>query len=119
MSADPIPVGGIADPVFAEPWEAQAFALVVALHDRGVFGWSEWAEALGARTRQTGRAVDYAAWLATLEDLLAARGVAASALLAERQAAFARAAAATPHGEPILLANDPLADNSFADVLPE
>ena len=109
MSADAIPLGGAAEPVFSEPWEAQAFALVVALHDRGLFDWSEWADALGAHTRQTGRAADYAAWLATLEGLLAARGVAAPELLAERRAAFARAAAATPHGAPILLANDPLA----------
>jgi nitrile hydratase accessory protein len=108
MSADRIPRDDAADPVFAEPWEAQAFALVVALHDRGVFDWSEWVEALAAQTRHTGQAADYAAWLATLEGLLAARAVAPPELLAERRAAFARAAAATPHGEPILLANDPL-----------
>lgn len=122
MSADPIPLGGpaapvfaepvFAEPVFAEPWEAQAFALVVALHDRGLFGWSEWAEALGAHTRATGRAADYAAWIATLEGLLATRGIAAPERLAERRAAFARAAAATPHGEPIHLANDPLAGDA-------
>lgn len=108
MGDGPIPCGGAADPVFAEPWEAQAFALVMALHDRGLFDWSEWAEALGAHTRRTGRAADYAAWLDTLEGLLAARDVTAPGLLAERRAAFARAAAATPHGAPILLANDPL-----------
>jgi nitrile hydratase accessory protein len=109
MNADPIPLGGAADPVFAEPWEAQAFALVVALHDRGHFSWSEWAQALGAHTRETGKAADYAAWLTTLERLLAARDVVAPAILADRRAAFARVAAATPHGEPILLVNDPLA----------
>lgn len=109
MSAASIPLDGAVDPVFAEPWEAQIFALVVALHDRGVFDWSEWAQALGAQTRQTRQAADYAAWLATLESLLAARDVVAPESLAERRAAFARAAAATPHGEPILLANDPLA----------
>lgn len=118
MSTDPIPRAiphesaaepAFAEPVFAQPWEAQAFALVVALHDRGLFTWGEWAEALGARTRATGGAADYAAWLDTLEHLLAARAVLAPGLLAERQAAFARAAAATPHGEPIHLANDPLA----------
>lgn len=111
MSTGPIPLGSAADPVFSEPWEAQAFALVVALHDRGLFDWSAWAEALGAHTRRTGRAADYAAWLDTLEDLLAAREVLAPGLLAERRAAFARAAAATPHGAPILLANDPLAND--------
>lgn len=109
MSTDPIPRSNASDPVFAEPWEAQAFALVVSLHDRGLFGWGEWAEALGAQTRRTGQAADYKAWLATLEDLLAAREILDPLILAERRAAFARAAAATPHGEPILLANDPLA----------
>jgi nitrile hydratase accessory protein len=108
VSADPIPVGAAADPVFAAAWEAQAFALVVSLHDRGLFSWSEWADALGAETRRTGRAADYAAWLATIEALLAVRGIADPDTLADRRAAFARAAAATPHGEPILLANDPL-----------
>jgi nitrile hydratase accessory protein len=108
MSTDRIPLDDAAALVFAEPWEAQAFALVVALHDQGLFDWSEWAEALGAQTRRTGQAADYAAWLSTLESLLAARGVAPPELLAERRAAFARAAVATPHGEPILLANDPL-----------
>ncbi|KQP89820.1 nitrile hydratase [Methylobacterium sp. Leaf113] len=106
---DRIPLDDAAAPVFAEPWEAQAFALVVALHDRGLFDWTEWAEALGAETRRTGQGADYAAWLATLEGLLAARGIAAPERLAERRDAFARAAAATPHGEPIRLANDPRA----------
>lgn len=107
MKAEPLSPDGAADSVFAEPWEAQAFALVVALQDRGVFDASEWAEALGAQTRRTGGAADYAAWLATLEGLLAARAVVTPEILTERRAAFARAAAATPHGEPILLANDP------------
>ncbi|WP_336488097.1 nitrile hydratase accessory protein [Methylobacterium nigriterrae] len=97
----------LAEPVFAEPWEAQAFALVVALHDRGLFGWSEWARALGAETRRSGRPADYAAWLATIEGLLSARGIASPEALAGRRAAFARAAAATPHGQPIVLENDP------------
>lgn len=110
MSAVPIPSKRAAEPVFAEPWEAQAFALVVALHDRGLFGWGEWAEALGAQTQGTGRPVDYATWVEVLEGLLAARAVVAPWLLADRRAAFARAAAATPHGEPILLTNDPLAN---------
>ena len=109
MRSDPVSLDGAADPVFAEPWEAQAFALVVELHERGLFSWGEWADALGTRTRETGGVADYAAWLAALEDLLTARDVVAPDVLAERRAAFARAAGATPHGEPILLANDPLA----------
>ncbi|MFE1602887.1 nitrile hydratase accessory protein [Methylobacterium sp. ID0610] len=94
-------------PTFAAPWEAQTFALVVALHDRGLFTWSEWAEALGVASRRGERPADYALWLETIEALLAARGVTTAASLSDRRDAFARAAAATPHGQPILLANDP------------
>ena len=36
-------------PVFREPWEAQAFAMTLALHERGLFSWSEWARALAAQ----------------------------------------------------------------------
>lgn len=35
-------------PAFSEPWQAQAFALVLALHEQGLFAWSEWAEYLTA-----------------------------------------------------------------------
>jgi nitrile hydratase accessory protein len=94
-------------PAFAAPWEAQTFAMVVALHDRGLFTWSEWAEALGEASRDGDRPADYALWLETIERLLAERGVTTAHALADRQTAFARAAAATPHGEPIALANDP------------
>ncbi|ACL62406.1 nitrile hydratase accessory protein [Methylobacterium nodulans] len=94
-------------PAFAAPWEAQTFALVVALHDRGLFTWGEWAEALGAAARRGDRPADYALWLETIETLLAARGVTTAEALSGRRDAFARAAAATPHGQPILLANDP------------
>ncbi len=91
-------------PVFAAPWEAQTFALVVSLHDAGLFTWSDWAQALG---RAGDRPADYALWLDTIEALLAERGLTDTSALAERRAAFARAAAATPHGRPILLENDP------------
>ncbi|SFV02592.1 nitrile hydratase accessory protein [Methylobacterium sp. 174MFSha1.1] len=91
-------------PVFAAPWEAQTFALVVSLHDAGLFTWGEWAQALG---RAGDRVADYALWLETIEALLAERGLTSAAALEARRAAFARAAAATPHGEPIRLENDP------------
>ncbi|MGY2052470.1 nitrile hydratase accessory protein [Methylobacterium sp. JK268] len=94
-------------PAFAAPWEAQTFAMVVALHDRGLFTWSEWAQALGAASREGDRPTDYALWLETIEGLLAARGLTSARNLSERRDAFARAAAATPHGEPIRLENDP------------
>ncbi|WP_288580723.1 nitrile hydratase accessory protein [uncultured Methylobacterium sp.] len=91
-------------PVFSAPWEAQTFALVVSLHDAGLFTWAEWADALG---RSGHRTADYALWLETIEALIAARGLTDASALEARRAAFARAAAATPHGQPILLENDP------------
>jgi nitrile hydratase accessory protein len=68
-------------PVFREPWEAQAFALTLALHQRGVFSWTEWAEALAKQIRTAQGAGDadlgdtyYRHWLAALEVLVAAKG---------------------------------------------
>ena len=70
-------------PVFREPWEAQAFAMALALQQRGVFTWSEWAAALGEEIKRAQRAGDpdtgetyYRHWLATLERLVAEKGVA-------------------------------------------
>ncbi len=101
-------------PIFNEAWEAQAFAMVVALHEAGLFGWPEWTEALsreiaGAPLSSHADAGDtyYHHWLAALESLVVEKGAASRSALASRKAAWARAAAATPHGEPILLANDP------------
>ncbi|MCJ2122678.1 nitrile hydratase accessory protein [Methylobacterium sp. J-077] len=96
---------------FAAPWEAQVFALVVSLQEAGLFTWAEWADRLGRAIRPADgpeQAADYGAWLATLETILAERGVAASESVAARTEAFLRAAAATPHGQPIRLQNDPL-----------
>jgi nitrile hydratase accessory protein len=101
------------EPVFAEPWQAQAFALTVALHDKGMFSWDEWAQALSAAVRKADAAPDgrdyYERWLAALEGLLAAKGIAASPDIDALAAAWRRAAHATPHGKPVLLENDPLA----------
>ncbi|TXN05071.1 nitrile hydratase accessory protein [Methylobacterium sp. WL64] len=96
---------------FAAPWEAQVFALVVSLQEAGLFTWAEWAERIGREIRPDDgpeRAADYGAWLATLEQILAQRGVAPPSSVAARAEAFLRAAAATPHGQPIHLENDPL-----------
>jgi nitrile hydratase accessory protein len=102
---------GIDEPVFAEPWQAEAFAMVVALHERGLFAWSEWAEALSAEVHRPGAAPDghdyYEHWLAALEKLLAKKGVAPAEDVDALAAAWQRAAHATPHGKPILLENDP------------
>ena len=111
----PIPRGPDGAPAFAAPWEAQAFAMTLALYERGLFTWSEWAAALGREIRSAQDAGDpdtgstyYRHWLAALERLVAAKGVATASALSERRDAWDRAARATPHGQPITLQNDPL-----------
>ena len=100
-------------PVFRAPWEAQAFALAVALHERGVFAWSEFAAALGAEIARAEAAGDgrgaeayYVHWLAALERLVAEKGVVGQDSLLARKHAWDRAARATPHGEPIVLGRE-------------
>ena len=101
-------------PIFDEPWEAQAFAMVVALHKAKLFSWGEWSAALSREIAAASQASDrdaddshYRHWLAALETLVVEKGAASRSILDERKAAWARAAKATPHGAPILLANDP------------
>jgi nitrile hydratase accessory protein len=94
--------------VFREPWHAQAFAMTLALHERGRFTWGEWAAALArelARSPAGDDAEDgyYRAWLGALETLLAAKGLVGEAERCARRDAWDTAARATPHGEPITL----------------
>jgi nitrile hydratase accessory protein len=103
-------------PVFAEPWQAQAFALAVNLSAQGHFSWKEWAAALAdelhaARTR--GEPDDgsryYEYWLAALERLVIAKGLAAPTALLTRKEAWAAAFRNTPHGQPVELFQSPVA----------
>lgn len=98
------------EPVFRRPWEAHAFALAVSLHERGVFSWPEWAEALAtqiARAQADGDAdlgdTYYAHWLAALEALVSAKGASTANELARYRDAWHHAADRTPHGRPIEL----------------
>jgi nitrile hydratase accessory protein len=100
-------------PVFREPWEAQAFAMTLALHDRGVFTWEEWATALSQEIKRAQAAGDpdtgetyYHHWLAALEGLVAAKRVTDEATLLRYRDAWDRAADRTPHGKPIELRAD-------------
>ena len=100
-------------PVFREPWEAQAFAMVVALHERGVFTWSEWAEILGDEIRRARASGDpdrgdtyYRHWLAALERIVTQRHITDDATLGRCRNAWERAADRTPHGTPIELRPD-------------
>jgi nitrile hydratase accessory protein len=97
-------------PMFREPWEAQAFALAISLHERGVFTWAEWATTLGDEIKKAQATGDpetgetyYNHWLATLERVITAKGLAEPGLLARTQQAWRRASARTPHGTPIEL----------------
>jgi nitrile hydratase accessory protein len=98
-------------PVFREPWEAQAFAMALALNARGLFTWNEWAETLGAEIKRAQAAGDpdtgetyYHHWLAALEHLVSEKRVTDSATLIRYRDAWDRAADRTPHGQPIELA---------------
>jgi nitrile hydratase accessory protein len=95
-------------PVFRAPWEAQAFAMAVMLHERGHFAWTEWAGRLAdeiAAAKARGETDDghryYHFWLAALEKLVADKRLVLADELAERKDAWDRAARATPHGKPI------------------
>jgi len=97
-------------PVFGEPWQAQAFAMTMALAERGVFTWREWASALGAEIVRAQAAGDpdkgdtyYHHWLAALERLVTDKGVTTGAMLARYRDAWDAAADRTPHGWPIEL----------------
>jgi len=97
-------------PVFREPWEAQAFAMALALHARGLFTWNEWATALADQIKRAQAGGDpdsgetyYRHWLATLERLIAEKGVASTETLHRYRDAWDHAADRTPHGAPIVL----------------
>ena len=97
-------------PVFRAPWEAQAFAMALALHGRGLFSWSEWAATLSEEIKRAQAAGDpdtgetyYRHWMAALERLISTTGVATSETLHRYRDAWDHAADRTPHGQPIEL----------------
>jgi nitrile hydratase accessory protein len=98
------------EPVFAEPWQAQAFALAVRLSAQGHFTWTEWAAALAEQLQSAAdrgepddgsRYFEY--WLAALEQLVTEKQLTESAALRERKEAWADAYRHTPHGKPVVL----------------
>jgi len=97
-------------PVFAEPWQAQAFALAVRLSAQGHFTWKEWAATLADELKiaaEHGEPDDgsryYHYWLAALERLVVMKGLSDSAALLARKEAWADAYRHTPHGKPVEL----------------
>ena len=98
--------------MFPEPWAAEAFAITVHLHEKGLFSWGEWADSLSAEVHKPGRAADgsdyFDCWVEALTGLLVGKGIADAEAILGLQKSWQRAAEATPHGEPVALANDPL-----------
>ena len=96
--------------MFSEPWQAHAFAMVLALHERGLYTWREWADTLAAQIAAAQAAGDadrgdtyYQHWLAALETLVARKGAGTATELARTARAWEHAAERTPHGQPIEL----------------
>lgn len=106
------------DPVFAQPWHAQIFALTVHLHEKGLFTWPDWAARFGATLARHGlaRSLDggddyFVAWLETLESWLAEAALAHPDQLEALRAAWQAAYLSTPHGAPVHLPAGALADS--------
>jgi nitrile hydratase accessory protein len=104
-------------PVFREPWEAQSFAMALALYERGLFSWPEWAATLADEIKRAQAAGDpdtgetyYRHWLNALERIVAAKGVTDAQTLARYRDAWDHAADRTPHGTPIELKPQDFAD---------
>jgi nitrile hydratase accessory protein len=98
------------EPVFAEPWQAQAFAITIHLFDRGLFTWQEWADALsreiaGAREAggDDGGRRYYELWLTALERLVTEKTAVSGENLTSLREAWAEAYRQTPHGKPVVL----------------
>ena len=97
-------------PVFRGPWEAHAFAMALALYEKGLFAWNEWTRMLGEEIKKAQAAGDpdtgetyYHHWLATLERMVAEKGVTSAESRAQHYRAWERAMHRTPHGKPIEL----------------
>jgi nitrile hydratase accessory protein len=112
-----------AGPVFRAPWQAQAFALALALYEHGLFTWPEWAQALADRIRAApAQAAEdagdayYRQWLEALEAMVAVKGASSPAELQRYQQAWDHAADRTPHGRPIELRTSDFRDSPQASA---
>ena len=108
---DSLPAGQQSQ-VFSEPWEAQAFAMTLALERKGLFTWNEWASTLGEEIKAAQESGDpdtgttyYRHWLAALERIVLKKGIATQGTLHQYRDAWDKAADRTPHGQPIVLAS--------------
>ena len=97
-------------PVFKEPWQAQAFAMVVTLSEAGLFSWQEWSSELSASIQSQQKMGDpgdgetyYLHWLETLEKMLSRKNLIEHADLLKRISEWEEAYLKTPHGQPVQL----------------
>ena len=104
-------------PVFREPWEAQAFGMALALYERGLFTWEEWAQALSTQILAAQAQGDpdlgntyYRHWLAAIEALVSVKGVSSTEELSRYRQAWHHAADRVPHGQPVELCAGDFAD---------
>jgi nitrile hydratase accessory protein len=109
MSADLALPQVLSQPTFAAPWQAQAFAMTLKLHERGVFTWNEWAAALTAELKEHQDPAQcgddyYHCWVEALETLIEQKGLTSHAQLDALTHAWEQAVERTPHGEPVALA---------------
>jgi nitrile hydratase accessory protein len=88
---------------FGEPWQARAFAMVVRLHERGLFSWPDWTAALVSEIAKNPQQDYYASWLSALQSLAVNRGALTPSEIDDTHAAWLEAAKQTPHGQPITL----------------
>lgn len=91
-------------PVFAEPWQAQAFAMAVSLNEKGLFSWSEWVDIISTEIARDGDPHSYYHhWLTALEIILDQKNVISTNDRHVRIKQWDEAARTTPHGQPITL----------------
>ena len=95
------------DAPFDAPWQAQLFALTVALNEAGQFDWADWVARFAPRVRDAAPETYWRVWSETLVEMLTARGVADAGEVAAMTRRWQEAARATPHGQPIELAPRP------------
>ena len=69
-------------PVFAEPWEAHAFAIAVKLSEKGLLKWSEWTDTLTEEIKMAKEQglpdfgnTYYQFWLSALETILLEKNI--------------------------------------------
>lgn len=109
-SGMPMPTANAHGRVFDEPWQAHVFAMTLQLHERGLFTWQQWADALSSQItadQQRGDPDDgrtyYHHWLAALESMIVRLKLGTSEQIHRLQHAWEDAASRTPHGQPIVL----------------